>query len=254
VYYIYGESMWNKVKCMLVSCFIISAGCSTGSEQSKDQQQHVIKKDALEPMNRFFMNFNAMIGHAFLDPITYGYEKIVPKPLQSRIADFLQNLMTPFTALCALFAGDGKEVVKSLGSFVVNTACGGGFFNVTHYKPKYRNLDDTFASYGMKQGEYIVLPVLGPSSVRDTIAKVIGCFVNPLYIFTKNIDNRDRVWIGHAVVTYLDTNRHVYKNLRSLRASAGQDYYTMLKAVYKQTTVQNNLKNLEEEENYAEEF
>jgi len=255
MYYVSRGSMWDKVKCVFAFCFaVIPAECSSATKQTQVVQYQVVKTDALEPLNRFFMNFNAMIGHAFLDPITYGYEKIVPKPFQGRISDFLQNLMTPFTALCALLAGDGKEVIRSLGAFVVNTACGAGFFNVTHYKPKYRNLDDTLASYGMKQGEYVVLPILGPSSVRDTMAKVIGCFVNPFYIFTKNIDNRDHVWIGHAVVTYLDTNRHVYKNLKTLRDSSGKDYYTMLRAVYKQTTVQNDKKNREEEEIYAEEF
>lgn len=241
--------------CFLLVCWngvMSSDNVTVENVQNKEKGNSKHNHSGIENINRFFLNFNTMMSYAFIDPITVSYEKVLPNGLKGRISDFLSNLMTPFYALCALLAGDVKESIKGLGSFVGNTLCGAGFFNVTHYKPVYRNLDDVFSKYGMKQGKYLVLPILGPSSVRDAVATVLGCFANPLYICTNNIAHRDSVWVYHSALTMVDTNKDLYKSMNALKKSAS-DYYVTLKSVYMQRTCKGQTK-VEDSMDYSDEF
>lgn len=241
--------------CFLLVCWndvVSSDNMIVENVQNKEKVNSKHNHSGIENINRFFLNFNTMMSYAFIDPITMSYEKVLPNALKGRISDFLNNLMTPFHALCALLAGDVKESIKGLGVFVGNTVCGAGFFNVMHYKSVYRNLDDVFSKYGMKQGEYLVLPILGPSSVRDAVATVLGCFANPLYTCTNNIAHRDRVWICHSALTMIDINKDVYKSVNALKKSTS-DYYVTLKSVYMQRTCKEQTK-VEDSTDYSDEF
>ena len=112
---------------IFVSCLLISVSNCVFSDNGdlkssqKQETRKTNKRSSIENVNRFFLNFNTMINHAFINPVTSSYDKVLPKGIKGRISDFLKNLMTPFYSICALLAGDVKESVRGIGAFVGNT-------------------------------------------------------------------------------------------------------------------------------------
>ncbi|MEE9418803.1 MAG: VacJ family lipoprotein [Desulfatiglandaceae bacterium] len=143
--------------------------------------------DPLEPMNRVFFQFNDKLYFWILKPVSTVYEKVFPELARVCIRNFFSNLYMPIRAVnCLLqgkFEGFGKELVR----FMVNSTAGFmGFQDVAkhalHWDKQEEDFGQTLAFYGIGPGFYINLPVLGPSTLRDTVGWVGDQFVNPLDI------------------------------------------------------------------------
>ncbi len=166
--------------------------------------------DPLEPMNRVFFQFNDKLYFWVLKPVGTVYEKVFPELLRICVRNFFSNLYMPVRAVnCLLqgkFEGFGKELVR----FAVNSTAGFcGFQDVAKQALKWDKQEEDFgqtlAFYGVGPGCYINLPVLGPSSLRDTVGWVGDQFINPLDIF------------GESWVANLSLRCYDWVNLTSLR-------------------------------------
>jgi phospholipid-binding lipoprotein MlaA len=126
--------------------------------------------------NRRIHRFNNAIDRIFARPLAIAYDKITPDPVQASIGKFFGNLGEPGTAVNQILQGRPVRALQTLGRFLVNTSVGiGGLFDpATRFGiPQYNeDLGQTFAMWGWRDSRYLVLPLLGPRTARDSVGMV----------------------------------------------------------------------------------
>ena len=132
-------------------------------------------RDPWEGLNRKIHGFNNAADRWVLRPVAAGYDTITPASVQAGVSHFFANLRIPATALNQALQGRPKHAAQSLGRLLVNSTVGiGGLFDpASHLGIAKRNDEDfgqTLASWGWRDSRYLVLPLLGPRTVRDTVA------------------------------------------------------------------------------------
>ena len=142
-------------------------------------------RDPLERVNRVLFVFNDKAYFWVMKPVAQGYKAVVPEGVRVSVRNFFSNLATPIrfvnTLLQAKFKGSGTELLR----FVINSTIGiGGLFDVARkdfrIDRRDEDLGQTLGVYGLGHGAYIVLPLLGPSSIRDTAGLAGDSFLDPV--------------------------------------------------------------------------
>jgi phospholipid-binding lipoprotein MlaA len=134
-------------------------------------------RDPWERYNRRIHRFNNVLDKHVLRPLAIGYVKAVPAPVRSGVSRFFRNLGEPATAINLALQGDASLALESLGRFAVNTTLGiGGVLDpATRMRLPGRDGEDvgqTLAVWGWRDSRYLVMPFLGPRTVRDSVAIV----------------------------------------------------------------------------------
>lgn len=155
-------------------------------EPENNMQAMDLIADPLEPMNRVFFHFNDKLYFWFLKPISVGYGTAVPEELRVGIRNFFDNLSMPIRAVNCILQGDIKGFGTELSRFVVNSTLGVAGFGdpakqIFGIDTEDEDLGQTIGFYGLGPAFYINWPLLGPSSVRDTIGMVGDSFLSPMY-------------------------------------------------------------------------
>jgi len=139
--------------------------------------------DPLEGFNRAMFSFNDKAYRYVLKPVARGL-RILPVPVRTSFSNFFSNLGTPVSAIAALLQGDPGNTGSELGRFGVNTTIGilGLFDPATGMglRQDDEDMGQTFARWGVGSGPYVVLPLLGSSSLRDTLGFGANAAINPL--------------------------------------------------------------------------
>lgn len=139
-------------------------------------------EDCFENTSRAIFKFNMAFDDAVLEPIAKGYNKL-PAPIKKGTSNFTSNVSTLLSIPNNILQGNFKQVGHSVGSFAVNTTVGiFGFLNPAEkigLKPHKEDVGQTLGTYGIGPGCYLVLPILGPSTVRDTFGMLADSFVDP---------------------------------------------------------------------------
>src|SRR6187551_13998 len=139
--------------------------------------------DPIEDTNRAIFGFNQAVDHSVLIPIAKTYRTVLPPPMQQSIHDFLQNLDGPVVFANDVLQGELGLAANTFGRVVVNTTVGvGGMFDVASRIgiPYHSNdMGITFATWGIAEGPYLMVPVLGPMNPRDLVGKVGDSFLDP---------------------------------------------------------------------------
>jgi phospholipid-binding lipoprotein MlaA len=148
-------------------------------------EQTVEVPDPLEPFNRVMFNINDTLYFWVVKPVSEVYAGVVPEPARIGIYNFFGNLSTPARYINCLLQGKGEGADTELRRFAINTTCGIlGFGDpaLDQYGlgPVYEDLGQTLAVYGFGDGFYLVLPLFGPSNVRDSIGRLGDGFLNPV--------------------------------------------------------------------------
>jgi phospholipid-binding lipoprotein MlaA len=141
--------------------------------------------DPLALLNRGIFHFNDKLYFWILKPVAKGYRAVVPETARVGVQNFFSNLLTPVRLANCLFQGKIGAAGAELGKFVVNTTEGIlGFRNAAQQypglNPGKEDLGQTLATYGIGNGFYIVWPILGPSTLRDTLGLLGDLFLNPV--------------------------------------------------------------------------
>lgn len=194
--------------------------------------------DPLEPMNRAFFRFNGWLDSYFWRPVTRSYRFLVPDPGRRAIRRAFLNFNSP-----PVFANDVLQLRfddagVTLGRFVLNSTVGmGGLFDAgIEAGWKYHDSDfgETLALYGAPRGPYLVLPIFGPSTVRDAFGDIVDRLFEPLtYIFGVGLLGSSIqvvIGTGSGITTY---EAHL-DQLRELEKGS-IDYYSALRSVYLQS-------------------
>ena len=128
--------------------------------------------DPWEPLNRGVFAFNTALDRAVFKPVASGYLAVTPEPVQDGFRNFFDNLRMPLTILNLALQGKFAESGQGLKRFTVNTTIGLlGFMDPASYHdiPRYdEDFGQTFAVWGWENSRFVMLPLLGPATVRDT--------------------------------------------------------------------------------------
>jgi len=141
--------------------------------------------DPLQPWNRAMFHFNDKLYFWLLKPVSRGYRAVIPTPVRSGVRNFFHNLTAPIRMVSALLQGKGRKASAELTSFLINSTVGVlGFGNPAkrwpELSPSEEDLGQTLATYGIGDGFYIVWPILGPSTLRDSVGMVGDWFLDPV--------------------------------------------------------------------------
>jgi phospholipid-binding lipoprotein MlaA len=141
--------------------------------------------DPLEPMNRVFFTFNDKLYFWVLKPVSTGYNMVVPEPARVSVRNLYTNASMPIRFVGSLMQGKIVASGTELARFTINTTLGlVGLFDVAEdkfgLKAHKEDLGQTLGSYGIGNGPYLVLPFLGPSTLRDTVGAAGDAMLNPL--------------------------------------------------------------------------
>lgn len=142
--------------------------------------------DPLESLNRATFKLNDGLYTVIFRPISKGYEMILPKPVRKGIDNAFDNIKFPVRFVNSTLQGKFKRAGQETGKFFVNTVAGfGGILRQSDRIPSLTDLPSedtgqTFAKWGIGHGPYIVLPLLGPSSLRETVGLAGDYALNPV--------------------------------------------------------------------------
>lgn len=187
--------------------------------------------DPLEPINRHIHDFNKGLIDNVLDPISEYFIEHSSRGTQIGVSNFFANLREPITAGSSLLQGDFDDAGSSTLRFAINSTWGilGVYDRAAEigYPKQIRTLDETLCTYGVPSGPYVVMPVFGSSSARDTSARLATMFAQYMVLGLYVIPYR----VFDTTSQYLD----VRERIQFLDAMALDDY-SHYKAVYGQLT------------------
>ena len=142
-----------------------------------------------EDINRITFKFNESLDNNFLKPVALTYSK-TPKPIKKGISNFFDNLEEIETSVNQILQGKPKLAINDFSRFIINSTIGlGGFLDVatkiglTRHEEEF---DQTLALWGVPSGPYIMLPGLGPSTLRDTLARPFSSFLSVTFHMTES--------------------------------------------------------------------
>ena len=194
--------------------------------------------DPIEPINRVVLNFNFFIDDIAIRPIVKTYKFIAPEPVEKGVSNFFSNLKEPIRTVSFIFQGELYKSFNSLGRFTINTLTSLGTFDIASRVGMEKNETDfgiTLAKGGVSSGPYIVIPIIGPSNLRDFSGDIVEYFVDPI---SNNVPNREYITISSG----LNERVEIDEQLDKVR-DASSDRYEMIKSIY----YQNRNAQLEEE-------
>ncbi len=162
--------------------------------QDYEEQRTAQISDPLEPYNRLMFQFNDKLYFYFLEPIAKGYGAIFPEEFRTGVENCFYNLRFPCRFVNDIFQAKFKRAAQETGSFIINTSLGLlGFLKLAedipalNPPPTKEDTGQTLAVWGIGQGIYVVWPILGPSSIRDSMGKVGDYFLDPITYFDPDI-------------------------------------------------------------------
>lgn len=207
---------------------LLASGCAVLPAAPKEERSSA---DPWEPLNRQIHGFNSGFDKVTLKPLAKGYEMITPKFLRIGIRNFSSNLRTPLNAINSFLQGKFKYGFSESGRFLANSTIGlFGVLDVAKEMGLEKHNEDfgeTFAAWGIPDGPYVVLPILGPSTVRDAITIPLNILADPL-IWYDNASVRDKLYLIRVV----DLRQKLFTAESLLEGS--QDRYLSIREAYLQ--------------------
>ena len=172
--------MFKKITLILITTFaiIFNVNASSDGELLLEKNNPTEVKECWETFNRASFALNQGLDKVIFKPLATGYRKL-PQPVRSGASNALGNLSNVVTIPNNVLQGDLKDAGVNTLRFLINTTIGiGGLFDVaSYYGLKKREKEDygqTLGSWGVGEGCYFVLPVLGPTTVRDSIGSIVN--------------------------------------------------------------------------------
>jgi phospholipid-binding lipoprotein MlaA len=154
------------------------------SEESDEQDADEIY-DPLEPVNRVVFTVNDIMYQLIIHPAATGYRKIVPNDFQRMTRNFFNNLATPIRVVSCLLQGKVKKSGVELSRFMVNSTLGAAGLgdpadDVFDLKMSDEDFGQVLGHYGIGEGFYIYLPIIGPRNLRDSAGHIVDSFFDPI--------------------------------------------------------------------------
>jgi phospholipid-binding lipoprotein MlaA len=151
----------------LLAMLALAAGCATTAPAGP-------RVDPLEPWNRKVFTINEKLDEVVLAPVARGYQRVVPELVRRGVANVFNNVADLWSGINNVLQGKGDAAGQDFGRVIVNTLFGlGGLFDVAEeagIDHQYEDFGQTLGHWGFPTGPYLVWPLLGPSTVRESVA------------------------------------------------------------------------------------
>jgi phospholipid-binding lipoprotein MlaA len=216
---------------------LLSSGCATAPQNP--QQAALAGEDFHDPFedaNRKIFDFNQVVDRHVLAPVARAYRSSLPEPVRNSLRDFLNNLQGPLNFANDALQGDFRRAKDTAVRFVVNSTLGmaglvdlAGRWGIPYHE---QDLGITLGVWGIPEGPYIVVPILGPSDVRDLGGQVAQGFADPWNILAA--DN-NLLWVSFArgAVSGIDQRARYLDTLADIERTS-LDYYATIRSLYRQ--------------------
>tara|TARA_Y100001935_G_C17274096_1_gene493646 strand:+ start:238 stop:978 length:741 start_codon:yes stop_codon:yes gene_type:complete len=211
-----------------ISCIFITISKADENEIANTVNYDEIY-DPLEPMNRAILNFNFFIDDIAIRPAVKTYKFIAPDPIEKGVSNFFSNLKEPIRGISFFFQGELMKSLNSVGRFTINSLTSLGTFDLASKIGMTKNETDlglTLAKGGVSSGPYIVIPIIGPSNLRDLSGDVVEYFVDPI---SNNVPDRTYLSVGQGFNARVEVDEQV-DQVREVST----DRYELIKSVYYQ--------------------
>lgn len=189
--------MQRRIVFIVLALSGLLTGCATLPPGERDP------RDRFERTNRAVYRFNDGLDRHIARPLAKGYVKVTPRPVRTGVSNFFQNLFYPTVIVNDLLQGKLKSFGGDTARLVVNTTLGiGGLFDPATQMGLPAGDEDfgqTLGKWGVPTGPYVVLPLIGPSNVRDTVGFAGDWFTDP-----KNYVRNDYVSLGLTGASLID--------------------------------------------------
>ncbi len=223
-------------RCIIVlMATALLAACATPSGQQTPGGEATLN-DPLEGMNRHIFAFNDAVDTMLIRPAAYVYREATPPPIKDILSNFLDHLTLPLTIVHGLLQGKPERAQIAFGRLFINTVVGvGGLFDIATpagFPMHSEDMGQTLAGHGSGHGFYLVLPFLGPSSVRDAAGTLVDALADPVSIATYGAGAGQTFRTSRTVAQVVVTREKLIEPLDLLRESL--DYYATTRAAYRQ--------------------
>ena len=235
--------MFRKLILIIVSILFFTFNANAGSDGDlvlkKNQPTEI--KDCFENLNRATFAFNQALDGVIFKPVASVY-RVLPSPIKTGVSNSLDNLSNLVTIPNNVLQGEFKKAGVNSGRFVINTTLGVlGLIDVAEYFgfPEYEKEDygQSLAKMGVGPGCYVVLPVLGPSTVRDATASIVNFTGGDAwYNLTVKNDTQyfsDFDYYASKVIAGVDFRAKNYDYIENLEKNS-LDFYASVKSLYLQ--------------------
>ncbi len=199
--------------------------------------------DPIEPVNRGIFWFNNQFDRFLLEPVAEGYDYVLPKFIKKGVSNFFNNLKYPSHLLSDLVQLKFDQVGLHTSRFLLNSTVGiVGFMDIADFRFGLKEHREDFGTalgyYGIGGGPYLVLPLLGPSNVRDLVGEVVDGAINPINIITYAGSvpqaTQNAIVHGTRALNVVNTRARLLEAVRTAKASA-VDYYLFIQSAYRQS-------------------
>jgi phospholipid-binding lipoprotein MlaA len=229
---------------------LVVSGCAT---QPHSQQQGAAPEenfnDPFEDTNRKIFDFNQVVDRHVLVPVAKTYRAVLPEPVRGSVRDFLINLQEPLIFANDTLQGNFERAKDTVVRFVLNSTIGmgglvdvAGRWGIPHHE---EDLGITLGVWGVPEGPYLVIPILGPSNPRDFGGEVAQGFGDPWNILAAD---HNLLWVTflRGAVNGIDQRARYLDTLADIERTS-LDYYATIRSLYRQrraALIHNERKNL----------
>jgi phospholipid-binding lipoprotein MlaA len=210
--------------------------CATPPSEPAARAEFDRTNDPLEPLNREIFDFNLFADRILIKPLAQGYVAVVPEEGRDAIRHFLNNLNEPIVFANNMLQGEFKRAHDTLGRFLMNSTLGvGGVLDLATKAGLEKQSGDfgqTLYSWGVPDGPYLVLPILGPSNPRDGIGIGVDGYADPWSHLASNYHYAWTTWARFGIdgidqrARNLDTFDEIQRN--------AIDFYAELRSLFRQ--------------------
>lgn len=212
------------------------AGCATPPSDPAERAAFEQNNDPLEPLNRQILDLNLFIDRILLKPVAQVYIAIVPEVGRDALKRALDNLKEPVVVINNVLQGELKGAGIAAGRFAVNTTLGvAGLADVAARWGLDKQTGDfgqTQFAWGLPEGPYLVVPILGPSNPRDLAGMGVDVYIDP-FSYLATVKDIDEIQIGRFILDGVDQRARAIDILDDLQKNS-LDFYAQLRSLTQQ--------------------
>ena len=212
---------------------LLLAACATPPPGGEAEMAEIDRvNDPFEAVNRGIFSFNQFVDGVLFEPLAMFYRDVLPPAARDSVENFLNNLRSPVTLASDLAQGKMDRATTTVGRFVINSTIGvGGLIDMAEdfgLEGHREDFGQTLAVWGSEEGLYLVLPLFGPSNVRDAVGLVTDAFIDPLTYFAST-----QALAARTFVRGIDERESVLDTLDEIERTS-IDFYATLRSLYRQ--------------------
>ncbi|CAN5314817.1 hypothetical protein BH10PSE17_BH10PSE17_30760 [soil metagenome] len=220
----YSRALRAPLTAALLALVTLLSACATPGTTSAGG-------DPFESVNRKVYAFNDAVDNAVIKPVAQGYKAVVPRPVRTCVGNFFGNMSDAWSTVNSCLQGKGGECAQNFMRVATNTVFGiAGCIDIASSIPglerKSEDFGQTLAVWGVPSGPFVMLPLFGPSTVRDTGGLIVGTYADPLgYIF-------DDEWYWGLTALRIISLRADLLDASNLLDGAALDRYSFIRDAY----------------------